>query len=359
MVETPLGLIKVEKNVMSPTIESFKPLDLIVKITKPKEVFVAEDDLAGIYGDFTVKFLGDETRKLDEKTDETSRCWRLYPRRLGELSLPPIPISLSFVPPQSSESEGVVALIPNQNFKIHESDAPLKSAEDIQIDQSPIRQFPTLLTVLALLIVICLAFITYLFISRGKFSVTPSKPQVEEPYCKAMRRLNELKNSQFYLKNDRLFYIQIDEILREYLANIFILNAQEMTSQEITRLLDLPNPLVVATPSLDTASQLTEDTIALSEKEKTAIAVATLKTPDIRTTLETTVTALDLVKFAKRPTTFDDARQILRNVSHLIENSFSAYSVQIDEARRSLVQHVNAQNRGAQENDFNSLSPSK
>ena len=65
MVETPLGLIKVEKNVMSPTIESFKPLDLIVKITKPKEVFVAEDDLAGIYGDCTVKFLGDETRKLD------------------------------------------------------------------------------------------------------------------------------------------------------------------------------------------------------------------------------------------------------------------------------------------------------
>ena len=361
-IETPLGLIKVEKNVAPQALETLSPLDLTVKFQKPKEVAVAEDDLAGIYGDFNVKFLGDETHELDEKTNETSRRWRLYPRRRGELSLPPIPISLSYSLPRTpSEQETVVALLPNQVFKVPESDPPLKSVEDIQIDRSPIRQFPTLVTVVTLAIATGLGFITFFLFSKRKSAVSTPRPQIEAPYDKAVRRLGELKNSPLYLQNDRLFYIQIDDILREYLTDVFILNAQEMTSQEITQILDQPEPMVAAPSSLDygSDSNLADLPSDISEREKTSIAVATLKTPEIRSALETALTTLDLVKFANQPTSFNDASQIYSNISRLIERSFSTYSELIDEARRALIQHENVPNGTPQGIDANSSSITK
>ena len=61
---------------------------------------------------------------------------------------------------------------------------------------------------------------------------------MELPYDKAIRKLDELKNSRSYLENEPGFYIEDDAILREFLAAVFSLNALEMTTQELVKKID-------------------------------------------------------------------------------------------------------------------------
>lgn len=58
---------------------------------------------------------------------------------------------------------------------------------------------------------------------------------MELPYDKAIRKLDRLKNSRSYLENEPGFYIEDDAILREFLAAVFLLNALEMTTQELVK----------------------------------------------------------------------------------------------------------------------------
>ena len=344
-IETPLGSIRVGRSVSPERAESFEPFDLTVKFQKPQEIAVADDDLAGRYGDFNVEFLGDETRDVDEKNNVVLRRWRLYPTRRGELTLPPIPISLSFVDPNDpAETQTVVALLPEQKLVVPKSDAPLKSADEVAVNLNPIRQIPKFAILTACLAFAIIALANGLFISR-KRTVAPPKPSpAETPYERARRKLDELKSSRIYLENDRLFYDEIDDILREYVASVSPLKAQEMTTQEILGNLDAQSPPQANLDGGDAAPNLEEIPKEPSDAEKASIAIATLKEPAARSQLEAALTALDLVKFAKRPTTFTDASEIYSEVCDVVECSFSSYVKRLDELRRQFADRATSFN---------------
>ena len=342
-IETPLGSIRVGRGVSPEIAKSFEPFDLTVEFQKPKGVMVAGDDLAGSYGDFIVELLGDESRDVDENNNVVSRRWRLYPTHRGELTLPPIPISLSYVESNnSSEPQTVVALLPEQKLVVPESDAPLKSVDEVVVNLNPIRQIP----ILAILMTGVAAFLILaasLIASRKRVAVATKAPLAETPYERARRKLNELKKSRIYLENDRLFYDEIDDILREYVASVFPLKAQEMTTQEILRRLDAQTALANlesddANPNQDEKSEEPSDT------EKASVAIATLGDPVLRSQLETTLTALDLIKFAKRSTTFANANEIYANVYDFVERSFSSYVQRLDELRRQITDQATSSN---------------
>ena len=344
-IETPLGGVRVGRAVSPEYAKTFEPFDLTVDFQKPKGVKIAEDDLAGSYGDFNVELLGDETRDVDENHNIVSRRWRLYPKRRGELTLPPIPISLSFIRSRdSSEPQTVVALLPEQKFVVPESDAPLKSADEVVVNLNPIRQIPKLAILIAGVVVAILILVASLFASKNRDAVDKIESLTETPYEKARRKLNELKNAQIYLENDRRFYDEIDDILREYVASVFPLKAQEMTTQEILRRLDAQTTPHADMESNDAEPNRDEKSKDSFDIEKALVAIETLKEPDIRSQLETTLTALDLIKFAKHSTTFNNASDIYANVCDFVERSFSSYVLRLDELRRQLTDQTTSSN---------------
>lgn len=69
------------------------------------------------------------------------------------------------------------------------------------------------------------------FVSR----LIPAK-KIEPPYDEAMRRLAQLKEAQLWEKGqEKLFYTDLTDILRNYLNRRFGINAKEMTSSQIMR----------------------------------------------------------------------------------------------------------------------------
>lgn len=79
----------------------------------------------------------------------------------------------------------------------------------------------------------------YLLVTKkGRAVILPAKKPVP-PYELAMRQLNELKE-QHLCENgqEREFYTRLTEILRDYLARRFGINAMEMTSSQIVSVLE-------------------------------------------------------------------------------------------------------------------------
>ena len=342
-IESSLGLIQVEKSVSPEQTASFEPINLSVKFLKPQGVVVDEDDLAGIYGDFNVEFLGDETNDVDEKSNTTLRRWRLYPTRHGELVLPPIPIALSSVKSSnSSETESVVAIIPEQKFTIPGSNTSLKSVDEIAVNLTPIRKTPMLVLVVVAILIIAFVLTLYFLLSKKKVELKPRESQIVSPYERAKQKLDALKKSQAYLENDRRLYYEIDEILREYLAALFPLNAQEMTTHEILEFLEGP----ISTPPKDVTINSDMRTGKTFEAQNVAIAVATLKEPDISSQIEAALTDLDLIKFAKRDTSFNDATKIFEMVYNIVERSSSSYVKRLDELRQEIANSENMSKDG-------------
>lgn len=112
--DTKLGPVEITQSVTPENATTFEPFEMTVEI-KFKSAFLAPDDLAGVYGDFNVEFLGDREREIDDSTNVVARKWTLYPTRRGELALPPIPLTIT-IPSDSaaSESGSVFALVPQQ-----------------------------------------------------------------------------------------------------------------------------------------------------------------------------------------------------------------------------------------------------
>ena len=316
-IESSLGLIQVEKSVSPEQTASFEPINLSVKFLKPQGVVVDEDDLAGIYGDFNV--------------------------RHGELVLPPIPIALSSVKSSnSSETESVVAIIPEQKFTIPGSNTSLKSVDEIAVNLTPIRKTPMLVLVVVAILIIAFVLTLYFLLSKKKVEIKPRELQIVSPYERAKQKLDALKKSQAYLENDRRLYYEIDEILREYLAALFPLNAQEMTTHEILEFLEGP----ISTPPKDVTINSDMRTGKTFEAQNVAIAVATLKEPDISSQIEAALTDLDLIKFAKRDTSFNDATKIFEMVYNIVERSSSSYVKRLDELRQEIANSENMSKDG-------------
>ena len=168
-----------------------------------------------------------------------------------------------------------------------------------------------------------------------------SERSAESPYDRAIRRLNELKNSRTYLENTPQFYTDVDSILREYVAGVFPINAQEKTTQEILRFVDA-RALSAISDSNMLDCQTSPDELATepSETEKADIAVSVLREPEIRARMESALTTLDLVKFAKRSTSFVDASQIYNDVRDVVELSFKRYAARLDERRKELAERI-------------------
>lgn len=88
-------------------------------------------------------------------------------------------------------------------------------------------------------ILIAGGIVGYLLITKkGRAVILPAKKPVP-PYELAMRQLNELKE-QHLCENgqEREFYTRLTEILRDYLARRFGINAMEMTSSQIVSILE-------------------------------------------------------------------------------------------------------------------------
>lgn len=89
------------------------------------------------------------------------------------------------------------------------------------------------------IILIAGGIVGYLLVTKkGRAVILPAKKPVP-PYELAMRQLNELKE-QHLCENgqEREFYTRLTEILRDYLARRFGINAMEMTSSQIVSILE-------------------------------------------------------------------------------------------------------------------------
>ena len=342
-VDTRLGQITVKKRIEPEMATSFEPFVLTVEIQKPKNATLAPDDLAGVYGDFNVEFLGDKERNLDEASNVVTRSWRLYPQKRGDLETPPIPIAVTEPPESETEdAQSVVVLIPRQKFSIPETDVPPKSIDAIEPTLEPIRQTSILTIVVVALVIIAAAFaFRKVVFPKNVVDSAVSERSAESPYDRAIRRLNELKNSRTYLENTPQFYTDVDSILREYVAGVFPINAQEKTTQEILRFVDAHALSAISDSNmLDCQTSVDELATEPSETEKADIAVSVLREPEIRARMESALTTLDLVKFAKRSTSFVDASQIYNDVRDVVELSFKRYAARIDERRKELAERI-------------------
>lgn len=332
-LDVPQGKICIRRSVEPAEPKGFEPFVLTIEIEGPEGLNIKDDDVSGNYGDFNVELL-DEVRRDDEASDVVVRRWTLYPAKRGELILPPIPLQAS-VADADNQSTPVLLLAPPLKLTVPESDAAPKSVDDIQLDLTRVSQTPWLLILAAAALFAMSAFLA-LFLRRKKNADADAGLVQELPYDKAIRRLNELKDSRTYLENQPEFYVEIDEILREFIAGAFAVNAQEKTSSELLAILNAdadstPDALLELTP-LDDADPANRPT----DCEKRQIALGVLSGTAIRARLEEIFAALELIKFAKRPTTFDDASEIYSSARGVVEESYPLYEERLTEFRRRL-----------------------
>ncbi len=312
--------------------QSLEPFIISVELVTPLNVVPSHNDLAGSYGDFYLELLDEEKTDSSDKVSIFTKSWKAYPNNRGKVSLPPIPIRLEL---RDDNQEAYTMHTPPLTFDIPLIDAP-GSIDVIKADFSPIKSFPFLPCVLSAIFVSVAVML--LCLKRKSSDENTVSKQVAEvsPYEKAICRLEDLKKSRLYLENENGFYTEIASVLRNYLTEKFRLNAEEKTTHEILSTIDgfsgLKNDWRSAADI-----EFTNST-DISEDQYKAIAYETLKKNGVRSLLESALLVIDLVKFAKRPTTFDDASRIFEQVRKLIdeaERSFNEGAQQFKSALRS------------------------
>ncbi|MBP5622352.1 MAG: hypothetical protein J6X44_10085 [Thermoguttaceae bacterium] len=243
--------------------------------------------------------------------------------------MPPIPLLLESKGDQQSP---VFIQTPPLTFEIPTIEE-YGSVDGIRADYSPIKTFPTSLCVI---VILCAALaVASLVLKRKKANEEVVSEQIQEdPYKKAVRRLDELKKSRLYLENKDDFYLEIASVLRGYLAERFTLNAEESTTQEVLKTIDA---YPVSEEPLTTDSNSKESDMAeISPEQYETVAYNTLKEKNVRSLLESSLLAIDLVKFARQPTTFDDASRIFEQIQKLIDDAESLFNERLQRLRRTL-----------------------
>jgi len=324
-LETPFGAVKVDSSIASEKAARQGESTLRVVVEKPRALRLDENDVEGDYGDFDVEALADETRELDDERDVVTRTWKLYPKRDGQNELPPIP--LRFVPKEGEkDAEPIVAILPAQTIAI-EKNATTKSIDEIEPNLEPLRAFPTLWVLIGVATLVVVFALVRVLRTRAK--VKPEETTVatpETPLEKALRELDALKISRVYLENRPEFYAQVVDVLRVYLKEEFKISAEEKTTQEILAAID-------STHSLECVLNITRE---LDDELRAAIGASTLKTPEIKRELEEALNSVDLVKFAKRETTFNDASAIYNSVRKVVENAASEFAANLKEVEERI-----------------------
>lgn len=334
-LETQSGKVVVKWIIDPERNASFEPFSLSAEIRKPKSISVAPDDLAGRYGDFDVEYLGDEKDARNDSTEAMTRRWALYPTKRGELVLPPIP--LAFEEPSSQKK--IRATLPTRTLLVERSDVAVPSVDDISPRLEPIRRITTLEILLFVLTAVVFVFVIRAFFAREKKAVASSGATDLSPFDRAIVKLDKLKNSRFYLESNREFYVELDSILREYVAGVSRVNALERTTREIVEQLSTPMPTLKASASQQpTGERLTLEPSA-SEKEQ--IADAVLQEPEIIPFLRETLESLDLIKFAKKSTVFNDASRLYDEVRRIVELSQDRIMKRLEAMREERVRRAN------------------
>lgn len=87
--------------------------------------------------------------------------------------------------------------------------------------------------ILALLLIPIVVFFALKYKKTGKFISLPEKPQ-PKPWTVALQRLERLKEKNLWENGmEKEYFTQLTDILRDYLAQRFGINAMEMTSRQI------------------------------------------------------------------------------------------------------------------------------
>lgn len=101
----------------------------------------------------------------------------------------------------------------------------------------PIRWIPSLRLFFLIVIVILICVGAWLYYRRWKKQhpvIIIDERFIEPPHIVAFEKLNQLKDQVFNTAEEQLeFYIQISQIIREYIERRFFIRALEMTSSEI------------------------------------------------------------------------------------------------------------------------------
>ncbi len=339
-VSSPFGAIAVKSIASVERAAPFAPFVLTLEIEKPRKFALVDDAIPSVYGDFDV-ILSDESRR-DAASPEREilvRRLTLYPRRRGTLVFPPLP--LRFFPDANDSAnniyanDSITALLPSATLEIPESDAP-PSVDEIEPDYSPIRVFPAALVAALTVAVLAVAAVVWFVLRRSNRPKSPNLVR-ESPSEEALRRLAELKASRLYLENDAEFYPVVASILRRYLSAEFGIDAEEMTTRETLLAVDkaplLANdstePNVISTTSATIDSNESPE---LSERKRVLIGLQVLKRKEIRERIERTLTATDLVKFARRRTTFDNAKQIFESARQIVVDASRLFAAELKKA---------------------------
>lgn len=317
---TSFGAVKIDFSILPDTVSLYDPILLRATIEKPRALRLDKNDVEGDYGDFEVEPTSDEKKELDDRRDQVVRSWKLYPKRTGENKLPPIP--LRFLPTLGeSEAESTVAILPERTLVVTDKNETTKSIEEIAPNLESLRPFPTFWVLLGATILAIGVAIFYALRSRvpTKSETSETTPR-ETPLEKALRELDALKVSRVFLENRPEFYAQVVDVLRVYLRDEFKINAEEKTTQEILAEID-------ATRSVEGVLNVVCE---LDDASRAAIGYSTLKTPEIKRKLEDALNSVDLVKFAKRETTFNDASAVYNAVRQVVENAASEFSAKLN-----------------------------
>lgn len=344
-IDASFGAIVATRSFFPDPIRSLEPIEMTVAVEKPFQYQIAQNDLLGDYGDFFCEFLGDEEGNVNGERNTLTRRWKLYPRNQSDAAkLPPIPIRLE-LKTQATDNKPVVIVIPATTL----SNPPEKSnvnLSDVHYDLSPIPRpifFKVLLTFLLLLVVLAIVWRKRAFflalINRLAVLVAfwRGKPQLkgglfsryigESPFARAIRELDQLKTSEVYLENKPVFYSAIDDILRRYLLGEFQINASEMTSNEIISTINAsPSSEGVSAPhSFSSNPEANEETrpVVLSPDEMKSFLIDVLKKDAFCDRLSNALNKLDLAKFAKISTTFNDASDLYSSIRLFIEQASS------------------------------------
>lgn len=309
-VSSPFGTLVVKSAAQTERPASLAPIELTLEIEKPRKLAPLDDAIPNVFGDFEVVD-GEQTRRdaTDPDREILVRRLTLYPRRRGTLVFPPFPLRFSPAEnagPASADAgqSATTALLPAATLEIPESDAPPLDVAEIAPDYSPIRVFPVALFLVLTVVVSAFAIAAVLIFQRKRRRAAETVA-VESPSVEALRRLDELKNSRLYSENDAEFYPAVASILRRYLRAEFGIDAEEMTTRET--LLAVASPPILADPAT-----------ATDEQKRLAIGLQILKNKEVQASIKRTLTATDLVKFARRPTTFEDAERLFAETRRFV-----------------------------------------
>ncbi|MDO5308534.1 MAG: hypothetical protein Q4G03_03440 [Planctomycetia bacterium] len=325
---------------------------LEIVLETPRVFRLLPDELTGSYGDYDLRLQNSDVEDIDETNERTVLSFLLVPTVAlapsDDIHKTVILPALSFgfkLKPDVTDSDADAPIVLKSKPLLGDYNVVDLDPRDIAEVKPNVSTIRTLHALPWVIVAILLALFALAMRLRRNKNVTEQSqvqpPQQQEPpYNKALRRLKELESSACYQQNQREFYIELDQIVRCYFAEQGQFNAEELTTQEIMRLVDAQplsllesichehNARLLENRSQDSTSQeFQRPPLDLSSQEHTCVFLMTLQQEQLRREIYATLQTLDLVKFARRHASHEDAQRLLastRQSINLVDTYFHA-----------------------------------